>query len=139
MSVEQLVAFAGINGLRKKGKKKKIELVEYILTMLNPTDSQVESTKEFLKNLDSALHQEYSQHEFYREHFNGVDLFDRLWYDSDEKHTIKEWRAKYFYSLLRSASINLFVCENETERMTWKKFYTEFLKEFYNLGEKWIM
>ena len=81
MSVDQLVIFAGENGL-KKGKRKKKELVEHILTMLNPTNSETEKTKEFLKNLDSTLHKEKSHHEFYREHFNGVDLFDRMWYDS---------------------------------------------------------
>ncbi len=134
MTVDELTSFAGKNGL-KKGRKKRSELIEHILKMLTPSDADAEAINQFLNEVENESHTEEAHHEFYRDYFNGIDLFDRLWYDCDEKHTIINWRSKYIFSLLRASVINLFVCENEIERITWKKFYPSFLKLLTRMGD----
>jgi len=87
--------------------------------MLNPNRTQAEEIADLLKEIDSGAHKEYSAHEFYRENFNAVDMFDRTWYSFEEAHTIKDWRTKFALGLLRCNIINLFACQNEFERTDW--------------------
>jgi hypothetical protein len=65
MKVDDLAKYAGKEGL-KKGKRTKKELVEHILTSLNPTDSQKEAIASFISEVDASSHNEEAHHEFYR-------------------------------------------------------------------------
>lgn len=65
MKVDDLAKFAGKEGL-KKGKRTKGELVDHILTSLNPTDAEKEALDSFISEVDASSHDEKSHHDFYR-------------------------------------------------------------------------
>jgi hypothetical protein len=125
MNVDQLVKYAGSNGLRRKRRTKQ-ELIDYILRELNPSDERKELVRSFQADLKDNLTQD-TVHSFYRAHFNTIDLFNRLLYEFDDKHKIIDWRSKLCICLIRSTIVNLYTVENEFERKSWKQFYADFL------------
>jgi hypothetical protein len=42
------------------------------------------------------------------QHFNGLDKFNKLWYNFEYTHAIKDWRPKQLLSILKFAIINTF-------------------------------
>ena len=50
---------------------------------------------------------------FYRSHFNSVDLMDRFWYNIIWEHRTMDWRVHFSWALIHVAVINAWVsyCE----------------------------
>ena len=90
----------------KKGKKK-AEYVENILKRVRSvhverTSSQ--NSEEQLKN--SIISSESIIHNFYRSHFNLIDLLDRRWNSVEEHHAHRSWKTKFLIIILRYGVIN---------------------------------
>jgi len=58
--------------------------------------------EELKKKLISSLHTTSpSHHEYYRAHFNAVDLNDRYFYKQQNHHAIRNWEPKFIWSILQ--------------------------------------
>lgn len=58
-------------------------------------------------------------HDFYKEHFNLVDLADRRWYSVEEHHQHHKWQSKVILSMLRTAVMNSWVFATKLEYHVW--------------------
>lgn len=61
-------------------------------------------------------------HEYYRDHFNSVDIHDGYWYSLQGNHRIVKWQAKFVVSLLEIAIINAFALGKRHGKETVAKF-----------------
>lgn len=51
-------------------------------------------------------------HDFYRDHFNLIDLHDRYWYRAQDSHHNHSWKSKLLLGNMKIAMINAWVaCE----------------------------
>jgi len=46
------------------------------------------------------------QHEYYRSHFNAVDLHDRYWNQIQNPHGVRNWKSKMVEAIIYTAIIN---------------------------------
>jgi len=116
------------------GRKRKHELIDYMVQILNPTQSAESEFTELKSKIDSTFFAtEPPQHTFYRTHFNGVDLHDRYWYKIPYNYQVRNWQTAYFFGILKVAVINSWVLHNEIEQITLEKYLTALAVYLLNL------
>lgn len=61
-------------------------------------------------------------HDFYRDHFNLVDLQDRVWYEIVNKAQVNNWKGKFFECVMKSQLVNAFAYMGKTHDFDWVTF-----------------
>jgi hypothetical protein len=113
LTLPTLRALAKTSHVRATGNK--LELATRIMTLCNPTPSQHQAQDDVFSQAARYTHTSHpSHHQFYRDHFNGVDLHNRFWYQFHFSFRVKHWRTKMLLSVFESAVTNSWVlaCED---------------------------
>ncbi len=63
-----------------------------------------------------------SHHLLYKSAFNGVDLLDKFWYQSNFTHAVHHWRTKFIISIMEAAIVNAWVLSCDSRQDTLKEF-----------------
>jgi len=131
--VQQMASFAGKTkaeltviakalGLRT-GNKNKDDILHDIIECQQISKEKITQFRASLKS--SSASRTPPHHSKYREAFNGIDLHDRKWNDLQNHHTVKDWRAKFVFSLLQSGIVNAWVVQRHFEEITFSKYLDE--------------
>ena len=117
----QLKEIAKVEKVRPTGSKKVI--AERIIQVCNPSAMQ-QSTQQHTLSLfdDKKFASEPPHHNYYRSHFNGVDLHNRYWYAFSFSFKVNHWRTKLLLSMLGSAVVNSWVLSCEQVMNEYKSF-----------------
>jgi hypothetical protein len=114
--------------------KNKQDIIRNMLRRIQ-TDHQnrtvVEKTLAFMQSTefpDPAL-----LHSHYRNHFNLVDLADRLYYKENETHGNHCWRSKMLFSIMRLLMVNVWCLACQTKFEKRKVFRSNLAKELQTL------
>lgn len=114
--------------------KMAVRLTHYYFRELNASESPVEQRKEFLtptRKCTGARRPPVTT--FYSQHFNGVDLFDKLLSEVGVPCRNVNWKLAEYLHAVRIALINAWVVYNDTE------LGKEPLKEWYKATlERWL-
>ncbi len=104
-------------GLAKTGNKQ--QLAERIYNHVHAT-AEIETRKlQILQDMQHSIRNGYGEHHsFYKSHFNGVDMFNKLFYAYDYGYKIYHWKVRMVMSVLKNLLISTFalVVEKEKER-----------------------
>ena len=91
-------------------KKLKKNLVSIIYKTSKDFNLKGSRKKELLFNLNENFFSENNLlHNFYRLHFNNVDLADALFYKTEDHHNYTSWRFKLIKGIMRFGIINCWV------------------------------
>ena len=89
---DDLVEICKQHNIRTTGKK--LILANRIIAICNPSKEDAEIQNKVLSQLDAHKQQALPpHHNFYKDHFNGVDLANGRWYDWNLKLHIRHWRC----------------------------------------------
>ena len=103
MKIQNLKEITKSMGIRF-GRKKN-EIIENILSSQNINDSQITELK---VKLSTSHSKDAVIHDYYKNHFNNIDLIDKYWYDINSHHKIQCWESKFIVSLLEMGFVNTF-------------------------------
>jgi len=107
-------------------------LLYRLLTVGNKTSEEKGS---FLKKLDefyTKIPENIKQ--FYGDFFNGVDLSDGIWNSYDWRFQMEDWRAKFFWAIIKHALLNTYALYSYyNEKVTFDNFRPLLLKSIWEL------
>src|SRR5947209_291987 len=93
--------------------KKKEDYVTRVLARIETVHRNLTMVQRVVKFVEKKQFPDPAPlHDFYRAHFNLVDLTDRYWYKVQENHGNWKWRSKMLFSIMRFAMINVWVCSS---------------------------
>jgi hypothetical protein len=61
-------------------------------------------------------------HQFYRAHFNIVDLIDRYWYKVADCHHNIRWKSKLMFGIMRLGMVNCWALWLSVQYEQWRQF-----------------
>src|SRR5690554_5196003 len=87
----------------------------------------VENTEKYLRT--SFFTTPATLHQFYRAHFNLVDLANGYFYQVEDHHGQHQWRSKQMFSILRFFIINIWSASSQVQPKMWKVFRESLAKK----------
>ena len=92
-----------------------------------------------IQKLKNSINSQWSEdpaplHDFYREHFNLIDLADRYWYSIRDSHHNIHWESQLFFGTLCFAIINCWSLKIQTHFEEWKVFRINMAKDLLTYG-----
>ena len=109
----------------KTGKKKE-DYVRLIIARSTSLNTHLESILTAMKTIkEVALPDPAPLHDFYKAHFNFIDISDRRWYAVQEHHGNHNWRSKMLQFMLRYVVLNAWTHAIKIEYMHWKDWHGE--------------
>lgn len=118
MTVEELRGICKTYNIRQ-GKKKE-GFVNNIATRSETFHQHVHQVDRLQQSLKTDfLADPAPLHDFYKDHFNLVDLADRRWYSVEECHQHHKWQTKVIISMLRTAVMNSWVYASKIKYAMW--------------------
>jgi len=117
-TVKELRSICAEYNIRCGSGIRKTDLVLTMARILNPSQNEDNEVQQLLQTIKSThFQQEPAQHQFYRTHFNSVDLHDKIWYKIEYNYQVKSnWRVAYLFAVMKVAMINAWVLHNELAR-----------------------
>lgn len=133
MTVETLKALCTKYNV-KHGRKKDgyVNNLHKRSMILNNNRGQVEMMMNQLENVQ--LEDPAPINNFYKTHFNYIDLTDRRWNSVEEHHANLNWRSKMVQVILRFVVINAWAHASNREYQKFKKWHHDLGVELCNFG-----
>ena len=119
----------------KKGKKKE-DYINNIMARVNTVHNKVGE----MHQLNNYIKSQYFStpallHDFYRSHFNLIDVSDGYWYDVNNSHANHNWKSKMIFNIIKYSIINIWVYVSKKQWMTWIDFREYLAKELITFYE----
>jgi len=113
--------------------KKKSDLVAQILTRVATSygpKTDITATKFVMRG--AGFNSQSSIHNFYKQHFNFVDIADRYWYQVAESHINHKWQSKMLLCFMRHLLLNVWVL---SPFKTWQSFRADLAMDLLHFQE----
>lgn len=101
-SKKQLVDIAKKLKIRTSGRNKP-QIIDSILQAQSVDDEEILRLRGKLGN---SSKKDDEVHQYYKDNFNAIDIFDGYWYDIKTQHKIQSWTPKFIISLLEMGFVN---------------------------------
>ena len=108
------------------GGKKKDGYIDVIVARsksLNTDHTEVDKMVEKIKSCNTK--DPAPLHNFYRHHFNLIDLDDHYWNQVEQHHGNHNWRSKFLEIIFRFAVLNSWIHGNKSEPVLWRDWHED--------------
>jgi hypothetical protein len=121
---------------RIKAGKTKDEYIELILKRVNTVHGDKSVLEQMNDHLVEKIWSKPAKiQDLYVANFNLVDVANKYWYMTDDKHPKRNWRIRFVLALLRFAIINAFTISAKPRNMTFVEFHKAMAVELF--GTEW--
>jgi hypothetical protein len=115
----------------------KAEIIENIVQRSNTIHQQFSVLDQLKRSIKSDWFRENAVlHEFYRSHFNLIDLVNKRWGSVEEHHHHQQWKTKMILTILQFAVINLWTYGTKIKWEEWLQFRENAALAFVNYRPK---
>jgi hypothetical protein len=97
--------------------------IEYISRIISWQNVQTADYKELVEDLTTVTTCPPTHHQFYKDHFNSIDMLDKEYYSLQYHHKLCEWEPRYIISCLQTGIVNCSTFASAFENMSALTFF----------------